>query len=725
MVSKIRGKDRGRSHPDMVATVSKGDGYSLLKDLKLEIGEEGAFSLCFWVYLMTPISLPATIIRQMHSDVAYNVPFLVINGRKKMTLMPLLFLHKEAPNSNKSTSWMESPYASADTEFPLKKWVHVGCEVSNDFVRLHIDGEIVGEKHLSSYMYGKYHSNGLRGVTLTSVDGIDDGIHGYIHNVEVLPITSSIKDHHLKDPPLQLSIDNSCASEIEEGCDGVWNIVGGKASCRRNFSLDVVLLDALNQPVNKEMEVVASLLYADNGELVDKPNDEEASLLTSYDGIEFASCDRPSTLFRGRASFKLKISQLSSKCESRLFRIRFDIPKIGRYPFLEAFSVPIRCVSRNRNTRPFSMWKKSSFDVQPSNGSQSSGLDDESLEFQTNIIHELKPSLPSKRIRLEEEKSCATFRAGPTFEQHEEECNSHACTASQHALGTNLAGRLQNVDAAENSSSDSESTEENLSLKSSSSGQNPISDLVIFKYCLGSSIERTLLLKEIATSASDQELLEFAQQVSLYSGCSHHRCQIVIAKRLIEEGAKFWNLISQNNHCVHWDNVTFEIEEQFMRIACCSTRSLSQQDFELLRKIAGCQEFLARENFDKMWHWLYPVAYTISQGWINTLWSSIVPKWIEGFITKEEAESSLQGPMRLQEPGTFALRFPTSRSWPHPDAGSIIVTYVGSDYALHHRLLSLDFMHSSGEREMNLKPLQDMLLADPELSRLGRIIRSH
>ncbi|XP_057949769.1 SH2 domain-containing protein B-like isoform X3 [Malania oleifera] len=634
MVSKIRGKDRGRSHPDMVATVSKGDGYSLLKDLKLEIGEEGAFSLCFWVYLMTPISLPATIIRQMHSDVAYNVPFLVINGRKKMTLMPLLFLHKEAPNSNKSTSWMESPYASADTEFPLKKWVHVGCEVSNDFVRLHIDGEIVGEKHLSSYMYGKYHSNGLRGVTLTSVDGIDDGIHGYIHNVEVLPITSSIKDHHLKDPPLQLSIDNSCASEIEEGCDGVWNIVGGKASCRRNFSLDVVLLDALNQPVNKEMEVVASLLYADNGELVDKPNDEEASLLTSYDGIEFASCDRPSTLFRGRASFKLKISQ--------------------------------------------------------------------------------------------------------------------------HALGTNLAGRLQNVDAAENSSSDSESTEENLSLKSSSSGQNPISDLVIFKYCLGSSIERTLLLKEIATSASDQELLEFAQQVSLYSGCSHHRltrgiqwnlsgmmsgiafcdggdtmlskpsnCQIVIAKRLIEEGAKFWNLISQNNHCVHWDNVTFEIEEQFMRIACCSTRSLSQQDFELLRKIAGCQEFLARENFDKMWHWLYPVAYTISQGWINTLWSSIVPKWIEGFITKEEAESSLQGPMRLQEPGTFALRFPTSRSWPHPDAGSIIVTYVGSDYALHHRLLSLDFMHSSGEREMNLKPLQDMLLADPELSRLGRIIRSH
>jgi hypothetical protein len=72
------------------------------------------------------------------------------------------------------------------------------------------------------------------------------------------------------------------------------------------------------------------------------------------------------------------------------------------------------------------------------------------------------------------------------------------------------------------------------------------------------------------------------------------------------------------------------------------------------------------------------------------MWSSTSPKWIEGFITKEEAESSLQGPRGVQEPGTFILRFPTSRSWPHPDAGSLIVTYVGSDCTLHHRLLSLE-----------------------------------
>ena len=114
------------------------------------------------------------------------------------------------------------------------------------------------------------------------------------------------------------------------------------------------------------------------------------------------------------------------------------------------------------------------------------------------------------------------------------------------------------------------------------------------------------------------------------------------------------------------------------------------QDFELLRKIAGCQDYMAQENFEKMWCWLYPVAFTLSSDWINAMWNSTSPKWIEGFITKEEAELSLQGPRGLQEPGTFVLRFPTSRSWPHPDAGSLIVTYVGCDYTLHHRLLSLD-----------------------------------
>lgn len=77
--------------------------------------------------------------------------------------------------------------------------------------------------------------------------------------------------------------------EIEEGGDGIWNIVGGKVrelsvtlflaavlicfflslfilflscepqpSCRRNFSLDVMLLDSSGQPVLKELEVCAN-----------------------------------------------------------------------------------------------------------------------------------------------------------------------------------------------------------------------------------------------------------------------------------------------------------------------------------------------------------------------------------------------------------------------------------------------------------------------------------
>ncbi|XVF88208.1 hypothetical protein PTKIN_Ptkin19aG0031600 [Pterospermum kingtungense] len=295
----------------------------------------------------------------------------------------------------------------------------------------------------------------------------------------------------------------------------------------------------------------------------------------------------------------------------------------------------------------------------------------------------------------------------------------------ENGSGSSLEGRPENFEVVDNSLSDSESTGvRGSALESMSSRGHPVSDLTIFRYCLGGSTDRSLLLKEVATTASDEEISGFAKQVSLYSGCSHHRHQIKMAKRLIDDGTKAWNLISQNNLQVQWESAVFEIEEQFMKIARCTTRSLTQQDFELLRKIAGCQNYIAQENFEKIWCWLYPVAFTISSDWINAMWNSTSPKWIEGFITKEEAELSLQGPRGLQEPGTFILRFPTSRSWPHPDAGSLIVTYVGSDFTLHHRLLSLDNVYSSGVREMNVKakPLQDMLLAEPELSRLGRII---
>lgn len=703
--------------------------YSLLKDFRVEIEGEGTFSLCFWVYLLNSTAFPATIIQQVHSASIGSAPLLILDEKKRMMLLPLLLLHKEAPDPANSTSWTKVPHASMKIEFPFEKWIHVGCEVSTDFVQLHIDGEIVEEKRLCSLFNKDLTSSSLRKINLAN-NGVDgDSMQGYVHNVEVLPPTLSIKDHHEKDAPLKLSIDNSSTSEIEVGSDGVWSIIGGKASCRRNFSLDVVLLDALGQTVNKDIEVVASLLYADNGALVEKTTDGEAPLLASYDGIEYASCQRPSKLLQGRASFKLKISQLSSKCDNRLFRIRFHMMKSGSYPFFEVFSPPIRCISRGRNSRVSSLtWKRSTSAIHPLHLSQSSGMDEGSLEIQPNSVREARPSSSSKRVRSGHGKISAAFKIDPTLEQPDEECNSHAWTANQveNEFGTSFEGRLEKLEEEDDSPSDSESTGEgNSSFKSMSSRRSPISDMTIFKYSLSGLNERSYMLKEIALSASDNELSEFAHQVSLYSGCSHHRHQISIAKRLIEEGIKAWNSISQNNHQTRWEDVVFEIEEHFMKIACCSSRSLTQQDFELLRRIAGCREYLSQENFEKMWCWLFPVAFTLSRDWINAMWSSTSPKWIEGFITKEEAESSLQGPRGVQEPGTFILRFPTSRSWPHPDAGSLIVTYVGSDCTLHHRLLSLEPIYRSSERETNVKPLQDLLLAEPELSRLGRIIRSH
>lgn len=85
------------------------------------------------------------------------------------------------------------------------------------------------------------------------------------------------------------------------------------------------------------------------------------------------------------------------------------------------------------------------------------------------------------------------------------------------------------------------------------------------------------------------------------------------------------------------------------------------------------------------------MAASLSREKIKKLWGCTAPRWIEGLITIQEAENSLRSSSELlKEPGTFVLRFPTTRSWPHPDAGSLVVTYIGSDNSIHHRLLSLD-----------------------------------
>lgn len=61
-------------------------------------------------------------------------------------------------------------------------------------------------------------------------------------------------------------------------------------------------------------QLVALLVYADSGSPVEKPKDDaEAPLLTTFDGVEFPSTERPIKLIHGRASFKLKISQVLIK----------------------------------------------------------------------------------------------------------------------------------------------------------------------------------------------------------------------------------------------------------------------------------------------------------------------------------------------------------------------------------------------------------------------------
>jgi all-trans-nonaprenyl-diphosphate synthase len=99
------------------------------------------------------------------------------------------------------------------------------------------------------------------------------------------------------------------------------------------------------------LQVVASLLYADSGTHVEKRSDFEAFLLVSYEGIELSAEDKPCNLLNGCASFKFKLSQLSSKSDKRLFCIKFEIPEVkANYPFLETVTNQIRCISRNRDS---------------------------------------------------------------------------------------------------------------------------------------------------------------------------------------------------------------------------------------------------------------------------------------------------------------------------------------------------------------------------------------
>ncbi|KAG8062952.1 hypothetical protein GUJ93_ZPchr0003g17435 [Zizania palustris] len=687
------------------------DGYCELRDFKVELdlttdrgagegGEGGGgFTICFWLYLSSSARPSSVVLHQIAGGGDNKVPFLALGDGNKLLFFPLLRLHREAPTPASSYPWTDIANLMEVNECPLENWFHVGCEISKNGMRLHIDGNLIAEARLCSlYNEPDYPDDGNH----ISILGSEDKLKGYVYAMELSFKLGTVQQQYGKNPPFKLSIDYSCSDGIEEGDDGIWSIVGGKASCRRNFILEVVLVDAFGEAA-KDMEIVASLIYADNGAVVEKSRDDsEPPLLISCDGLEYPAASRPLPIIRGRALFKLKISQLSSKCDNKLFRIYFSTLNIRRYPFLEAYSKPIRCISRNRTNRPLGSGKRTS----------SASMDEiQSINNSEGFDHNGKAN---GHIQTRDPSSMVCIHMSK-FSKTEGDIHKMASQPSKMVLDKGA----QDVMGSESTASDSDSMDAGSSWSGSDGDEvESFSDAEVFRYCLDGTYERLKFLRGAAPSVNEDDLVKLANQVSLYSGCTHHRNQILMSKQLLQEGADTWSIISKNSERAIWSSAVTEIKSKFLDIVHPSNRGLSEQDFEVLRGIAGCGDDMGRDEFDRLWSWLYPVAATLSKDNINRLWECTTPRWIEGLITLEDAENALRSSRELlKKQGTFVLRFPTTRSWPHPDAGSLVVTYVGSDNSVHHRLLCLDV---SDARSGNL---QDLLLKEPELSQLGRVDR--
>lgn len=761
-----------------VGAIFGDDDYLSLEKLsvrleKESLSDDGTFTVCFWVYLLKS-SKTGVLIRQGRSEAGFKVPFLTIEADRILTLHPL------SPPLEGEVSKREDAIVVADQPCAMEKWVHIGCEIGPDIARLHLNGGVVGEIKVDFLNGNEGVGGDLSTVLLSGGDSSTDGsVQGYAHYVRVLP-QPTVTNHYVKNPPLELSLDGSSGAsddhEVEEGGDGVWSVVGGKASCRRNFALDVALLDALGRSIHKEMELVALLVYADSGSAVEKPKDDaEAPLLTTFDGVEFPSTERPIKLIHGRASFKLKISQLSSKCDNRLFRVCFDSPSIPHYPFLRAFSRPIRCVSRNRNHRtPAGAWKqKPSNPLFPLDGTVSpvgkelisgesrlGNNDAHSNGTVPNVVGvHVSPFLPGqpplKRARYQEKDlngavyiETSTDRMGV---QNGELKTSFSGTFQRPLLPTSPSlgsfgwpvyghlpsngpvyksptlesnGSLDMMNKQDvikdNNSLDCGVPEIAVHPKSSAGG---FSDLLVFKYCLENMTCRAAFLKAAIMVRNDLDLVDFAGRVSHCTGCRHNGFQILISKKLLRDGNELWNSLSADGHPVSWSILVKQIEESFMKISGCARRSFSSKDQEFLHQIANCGEYISREEFDRLWQWIYPTAVALSSPQLQSTWESENPKWIEGMVSRDEAETLLRADKDESASGTFLLRFANSRVWPHPDAGALVVSYVGNDRGINHKLLTLDVENGTGfgVGETALKPLSEMLLSQPELSKLCRI----
>ncbi|CAM6110682.1 unnamed protein product [Calypogeia fissa] len=760
---------------------------TLNKDNLTESGS--SFTLCFWIYLLKS-SGPGLIIRQGRPDRSATVPLLELDVERRLVLHPLRGLDCKYGEASS-----EKEFVVSDQVCPLEKWVHVGCEIGSAVSRLHMVGAVVGERHVSSPL------EVIEGIAkereevflFGGQNGHAASTSGFVYYVRLLP-QPTVTNHYVKNPPLELLLDGPSGAsddhELEEGGDGVWSVVGGKASCRRNFALDVALLDALGRSVPKEMELVAFLVFADTSIPVEKPKDDaEAPLLTTFDGVEFPSPERPIKLVHGRASFKLKISQLSSKCDNRLFRVCFNSPNAPQFPFLQAFSRPIRCVSRNRNHRMpgGTQWKQppAAASSLPRDGSVSSSGLDETIPAETSQ-HSVRdnrntnttaaptgkdlcysnagqPPLKRTRTRLPKESSMPVGN-GHGSVQHCSSDSRLGMMPPNEDVGSGLSSRLPlqstllpaasvaggfnwpdtpsgmsvrigtgqaaelrgaNIDMG---TTKQETLTEGSNLSTSTDGSKlsqrwnnttQLPDHLVFKYCLESMHGRGEFLKAFVMSTGEQELTDFAERVSQLTGCRHDGYQILIARNLVFSGNEVWSKVSQESVPPLWTNAVRHVEKSFTTTAGCVNRSLSAKDTEFLKRIAGCAgEFISREEFGRLWNWIFPVALAVKSSQLRTTWDNEDPRWIEGMISREDVEGLLRDGGATSKPGTFLLRFASSRLWPHPDSGALVVSYVDRDMRVNHKLLSLD--DSSGFNSSQ-RPLLDQLLLQPELTQLCRV----
>lgn len=266
--------------------------------------------------------------------------------------------------------------------------------------------------------------------------------------------------------------------------------------------------------------------------------------------------------------------QLSSKCDNRLFRVCFDSPSIPHYPFLRAFSRPIRCVSRNRNHRtPAGAWKqKPSNPLFPLDGTVSpvgkelisgesrlGNNDAHSNGTVPNVVGvHVSPFLPGqpplKRARYQEKDlngavyiETSTDRMGV---QNGELKTSFSGTFQRPLLPTSPSlgsfgwpvyghlpsngpvyksptlesnGSLDMMNKQDvikdNNSLDCGVPEIAVHPKSSAGG---FSDLLVFKYCLENMTCRAAFLKAAITVRNDLDLVDFAGRVSHCTGCRHN-----------------------------------------------------------------------------------------------------------------------------------------------------------------------------------------------------------